>query len=60
MMTGPERKRRVAGLVRSVELCRSLDAAERDGRKARAALLIAHREIERARVKSRAIFRGRV
>jgi len=40
-------------LIRAVALCRALDVAEKDDRKAAAAALVARREIERARSVSR-------
>ncbi|GIK88268.1 MAG: hypothetical protein BroJett026_37490 [Betaproteobacteria bacterium] len=54
MQTQPDRSRRLVGLARSVALCESFDRAERDVRKARAAMLIAGFAIHRIRLRSQA------
>ena len=59
-MNNPERRRRSRALIESVTLCRILDAVERDAGRARIAFLMAQREIERVRVRSQAVSRGRL
>ncbi len=54
MQSQPDRSRRLVGLARSVALCESFDRAERDVRKARAAMLIAGFAIHRIRLRSQA------
>jgi hypothetical protein len=50
---------RLIGLQRAVTLCQRLDAAERDPRKADAALLIARHVLYRMLVGARSTSRGR-
>jgi hypothetical protein len=49
---------RLLGLQRAVTLCQRLDAAERDPRKAEAALLIARHVLYRALLGARSTSRG--